>query len=145
MKKTIRFLNILCLFLAVLVFPGCATGNGSAWREYKVFCGMSSKSGEVSEDAWQKFCDKHVSAAFPDGYTVLDATGYWRSGSDATAKERAKVILVIAPEAAKEKVLSVAKQYQKEFDQSAVLISSCKIRVDVVQAKKSNGKREDVK
>ena len=145
MRKKFRFLNIFCLFLAVLVFSGCAVGKDSAWREYKVFCGMSSKNGEVSEDAWQRFCNKHVSTAFPDGYTVLDATGYWRSGSDATAKERAKVILVIAPSDAKEKVLSVARQYQKEFDQSAVLISSFKVKMDIVQGKSSSGKKEDIK
>ena len=92
---------------------------------------MSSKNGEISEEAWKRFCDKHVSAAFPDGYTVLESTGYWR-----TAKERAKVILVIAPANAKEKVLSVAEQYRKDFDQSAVLISSSKVEMDVVQANK---------
>ena len=92
---------------------------------------MSSKNGEVSDEAWKRFCDKHVSAAFPDGYTVFESTGYWR-----TDKERAKVILVIAPADAKEKVLSVAKQYRKDFDQSAVLISSSKVEMDVVQANK---------
>ena len=107
--------------------PGCAAGRISAWREYKVYCGMSSKNGEVSEAAWQRFCDKHVSAAFPDGYTVLDATGYWRS-----ARERSKVILIVAPPDAREKVLSVAGQYRKEFDQSAVLISSSEAETVVV-------------
>ena len=137
---TIRVLAICCYLLCIVLFSGCAAGKVSAWREYKVYCGMSLKNGEVSEAAWQRFCDKHVSAAFPDGYTVLDATGYWRSGTDAAAKERAKVILIIAPAAAREKVLSVAKQYQKEFDQSAVLISSSEAEMDVVSAKDSGGK-----
>ena len=101
---------------------------------------MSSRHGEVSEAAWQQFCDKHVSAVFPDGYTVLDATGYWRSGPDTTANERTKVILVIAPADAREKVLSVARQYQKEFDQSAVLISSSKTEMDIVSAKDTSDK-----
>jgi len=122
------------------MFSGCAAGNGAAWREYKVYCGMSSKNGEVSEEAWKRFCDKHVSAAFPDGYTVLDATGYWRSGPDTTAKERTEVILVIAPVDAREKVLSVARQYQKDFDQGAVLISSSEAEMDVVSAKDASGK-----
>ena len=135
---TIRF-GILCLLLCTLLLSGCAAGSASAWREYKVFCGMSSQNGEVSEDAWRRFCDKHVSAAFPDGYTVLDAMGYWRSGPNTTAKERAKVILIIAPADAREKVLSVARQYQKEFDQNAVLISSSKAETDVVSAE-TNGK-----
>ena len=130
-KKLFLIFGICCFFACTLLLSGCAMENVSACREYKIFCGMSSKNGEVSEEAWKRFCDKHVSAAFPDGYTVLESTGYWR-----TAKERAKVILIVAPADAKEKVLSVAKQYRKDFDQSAVLISSSKVEMDVVQANK---------
>ena len=129
MKKTVRVLGIGCFLLGTLLFSGCAAGKISAWREYKVYCGMSSKHGEVSDVAWKRFCDTHVSAAFPDGYTVLDATGYWRS-----AQERSKVILIVAPADAREKVLSVARQYRKEFDQSVVLISSSEAETVVVSA-----------
>jgi len=140
MKITIQIFCIFCFLLCGVLFSGCAAGKAYAWREYKVYCGMSSQNGEVSEAAWQRFCDKHVSAAFSDGYTVLDATGYWRSGPDTTAKERAKVILVIAPADAREKVLSVARQYQKDFDQSSVLISCSETETDVVSAKDPGGK-----
>ena len=141
MKKTIRNLSIGALLMCAMLLTGCVAGNNaSAWREYKVLCGMSSKNGEVSEDAWKRFCDKHVSAAFPDGYTVLDATGYWRSGQNATAKERSKVILVIAPADAREKVLSVARQFQKEFSQEFVLISSSDAEMEVVSAKDTSGR-----
>lgn len=140
MKKTIRILWICGFLLCGVLLPGCAAGNTSALREYKVFCGMSSKNGEVSEEAWKRFCDRHVSAAFPDGCTILDATGYWRSGPDTTAKERAKVILVIAPAAARDKVLSIARQYRKEFDQGSVLVSSSDAESDVVSAEETNGK-----
>ena len=135
MKKTFRIFSIFCLLLGTLLFSGCATVNAVAWREYKVYCGMSSKHGEVSDVAWKRFCDTHVSAAFPDGYTVLDATGYWRS-----ARERSKVILIVAPADAREKVLSVAKQYRKDFDQDAVLISTSEAETVVVSAKDTSGK-----
>ncbi|MBR5680723.1 MAG: DUF3574 domain-containing protein, partial [Clostridia bacterium] len=85
--------------------------------------------------AWKRFCDQHVSAAFPDGYTVLDATGYWRS-----ARERSKVILIVAPADAREKVLSVARQYRKDFDQSVVLVSCSEAETVVVSAKDADGK-----
>ena len=140
MKKTIRLFSICGLLLWGLLFSGCAAGKTSAWREYKVYCGRSLKHGEVSDAAWERFCDKHVSAAFPDGYTVLDATGYWRSGPNSTEKERSKVILIVAPADAREKVLSVARKYQKEFDQEAVLISSSEAEMDVVSAQDAGGK-----
>ena len=137
---TVRVLGICVLLLCWAVFSGCAVGKVSAWREYKVYCGMSSKHGDVSEEAWKRFCDKHVSSVFPDGYTVLDATGYWRSGPDVTAKERSKIILIVAPADAREKVESVARRYRKEFDQEAVLISSSEAETDFIRATETNGK-----
>ena len=123
------------LIAVCLLFSGCAVNRTAAWREYKVYCGMSSRNGEVSEDAWSRFCDRYVTAAFPDGYTVIDAAGCWRSGSKATEKERAKIILIVAPADAREKVRSIARQYQKQFHQEAVLISSSDAEADIVRAK----------
>ncbi|MBQ9336764.1 MAG: DUF3574 domain-containing protein [Lentisphaeria bacterium] len=125
----------ICLLAACLMFSGCAA-NRAAWREYKVYCGMSSRNGEVSEADWLRFCDKTVSAAFPDGYTVIDAAGYWRSAPGTTAKERAKIILIVAPENAREKVLSVARQYRERFAQESVLVSAADAEADFVGSEK---------
>ena len=130
MNKILPLLWLLC----GLVLSGCAAADSAACREYKICCGLSSKHGEVSEEAWRQFCDRHVSAAFPDGYTVVDATGYWRTGSNATASERAKVILIVAPAAAREKVRSVAQRYREEHGQEAVLISASDAEMEVVSA-----------
>ena len=130
-----RILCGICLLAACLVFSGCATNSAAAWREYRVYCGMSSRNGEVSEEAWRSFCDKYVSAAFPDGYTVFDATGYWRSDSGTTAKERSKIILIVAPADARSKVLSVANQYREQFSQETVLVSSSSAEADFVRTK----------
>ena len=132
MHKTVCGMGLIAV---CLLFSACAANRTAAWREYKVYCGMSSRNGEVSEDAWQHFCDRHVSAAFPDGYTVIDAAGYWRSGSNVSEKERSKIILIVAPADAREKVRSVARQYQKQFHQEAVLISSSDADTDFVRAK----------
>lgn len=124
--------TVLLLLLCGLGLSGCVGENASACREYKIYCGMSSKHGEVSEEAWARFCERHVSAAFPDGYTVLDATGYWRSAPDATARERSKVILIVAPADALEKVLSLGRRYREEFGQETVLISASDAEMAVV-------------
>ena len=124
------------LIAACLLFSGCSVNRDAAWREYKVYCGMSSRNGEVSEADWLRFCNQYVSAAFPDGYTVIDAAGYWRSGSNATEKERAKIILIVAPADAGEKVRSVARQYRKQFHQEAVLISSSDAEANFVRTEK---------
>ena len=120
------------LFAACLMFCGCVSKQDT-WQEYKVFCGRASKNGEVSEKAWEDFCNRHVSAAFPNGYTVIDATGYWKYASAGTEKERSKIILIFAPAEAHPKVLSVADQYRKLFDQEAVLVSASEVKTIFVQ------------
>ena len=133
--KNLLSIKLMCgiaLLAACLLFCGCASKQ-AAWREYKVFCGMSSRNGEVSEKAWEDFCKRYVSAAFPDGYTVVEATGYWKSASAGTEKERSKVILILAPVDARPKVLSFADQYRKQFAQEAVLISTSEVKTDFVQ------------
>ena len=138
----LRVSCVCLLLLCGMFFSGCAAGNASAWREYKVFCGMSSKNGDVSEEAWKRFCDEHVSAAFPDGYTVLNAAGYWRSGPDATSEERSRVILIVAPAAVRDKVLSIARQYQRDFGQSSVLVSCSGTEMELVQEEENTSLRQ---
>ena len=138
--------KILCgifLIAVCLVFSGCAANNAAAWREYKVYCGMSSRNGEVSEEAWRRFCAKYVSTAFPDGYTVIDATGYWRSAPNTTSKERTKILLIVAPADARAKVLLVAEQYRKQFDQDSILVSCSSTEADFVQGKQSQQQNND--
>ena len=142
MKKTVFLFGLCCLLMGGAMLAGCAAKEASAWREYKVFCGMSSGNGEVSEEAWRRFCDRHVSAAFPDGYTVLDAAGYWRPAPEVTARERAKVILIVAPADARDKVLAVARQYQKEFVQGSVLVSGSETDIQFVQTENGGGDSE---
>ena len=144
--KKIRDWSICCLLLCGVLLAGCAAGNASGWMEYKVFCGMSSKDGEISEAAWKRFCDKHVSAAFPDGYTVLDATGYWRSGSDIAEKERSKVILVIAPAEAKEKAMAsgdTAKidEATIKYDNLAESLQGAKMHLINLEQEQENAKQ----
>ncbi len=134
MKNVLEIFGIALVLLCGAVFSGCAV-NAPAYREYKIYCGMTSKHGEVSEEAWARFCDRHVSAAFPDGYTVVDAAGFWRSGPETTDKERAKVILIVAPADAGDKVRSLAERYREEFAQESVLISVSDAEMEVVSGK----------
>ena len=134
MKNVLESFGIALALLYGAAFSGCAA-NAPAYREYKIYCGMTSKQGEVSEEAWARFCDRHVSAAFPDGCTVVDAAGFWRSGPGTTAKERSKVILIVAPADAREKVRSLAERYRGEFAQETVLISVSDAEMELVSGK----------
>ena len=132
MGSKIKFMSGVALLAACLLFCGCVSKQDT-WLEYKVFCGRSSKNGEVSEKAWEDFCNRYVSAAFPNGYTVIDATGYWKYVSADTEKERSKIILIFAPADAYPEVLSVADQYRKQFAQEAVLVSTSEVKTNFVK------------
>jgi hypothetical protein len=93
-----------------------------AWCEYKVFCGMSGQNGEVTDADWRRFCDEHVTTAFPDGYTSFEAIGYWKGSATTTARENSRVLLIVAPAEAQEKVLTIARKYREMFHQEAVLV-----------------------
>ena len=108
--------------MVCLAFTGCVHSINDGWREYKIFCGMSSKDGEVTEVDWRRFCDEHVTTAFPDGYTSMEAIGYWKGIATTTERENSRVLLIIAPGDAKDKVLSIAKKYRELFNQEAVLV-----------------------
>ncbi len=122
MNRLSTKLILPCLLALCLALSGCLHCKNAGWCEYKVFCGMSFKGGEVTEADWQRFCDEHVTTAFPDGYTSFEATGYWKGNGDTTARENSRVLLIIAPADAKDKVLVIARQYREKFQQEAVLV-----------------------
>ncbi len=117
----ISFLLLICYAVS-----SCVHCTDTGWREYKVFCGMSSKGGEVTEADWRQFCDEHVTTAFPDGYTSFEATGYWKGRAATTERENSRVLIIVAPAEAKSKVLTIAKQYREQFQQEAVLVMTSK-------------------
>lgn len=121
-NKNIFWGILSSLLLACLLLPGCAHDTSNCWREYKLFCGASSKAGDVTQEQWLDFCEKHVSTAFPNGYTSMDATGYWKSGDKPTEREKSRILLILAPPDAKAKIQAIARQYMKQFQQDTVLI-----------------------
>ena len=131
------------LFLALLPVAGCATGGGAGSPAptgcspmfekamvTEVYVGLSGPGGRpIPRKEWQAFVDSVVVAAFPDGFTVIPARGYWRGkGMSETAKEGSLILKVIHPAGpdARAKLAGIAKRYAKRFRQQAVLLSTTK-------------------
>ena len=128
-------LLLTCLFCSCLLLAGCVHPAGGDWREYKIFCGMSHDTGTVSEAEWNRFCAAYVTVEFPDGFTTLDATGYWKSDdAPATMREDSRIIVILAPSDAKEKVLRIARLYRRLFHQRSVLVTTSPADAEFMEA-----------
>ena len=121
------------LILFCCLISACIRSADHGWREYKIYCGMSSPDGEVTEAQWNRFCNEYVTQAFPDGYTTIPAVGHWKSKKrSAPARENSRIIVVSAPAGSLGKIRDLAKRYRRQFKQEAVLIVTTDAAVEFV-------------
>lgn len=101
--------------------------TGQAWQETRLYFGQSIPGGrQVEAQQWRSFLDAVVAPRFPDGFTVLDGTGFWRDRvSNETEAEDSKVLVVLHDdgEASRKALGEVAADYIARFEQQAVLRS----------------------
>ena len=89
---------------------------------YRVYFGMNTPNGVVSEAEWQDFLAKVVTPLFPEGLTVIQAQGQWLGNDGTVAKEPTRILEIVKedPEAIKK----IASEYKVRFRQEAVLVLS---------------------
>jgi hypothetical protein len=78
----------------------------------------------VSEADWNRFLDEEVTPRFPDGLTVLSASGQWRDTERGNVvQEPSKVLVLVLGDKAKDKprVIEIAAAYKQRFKQQSVL------------------------
>ena len=136
-RRRLSPLFLLCL--APLLIAGCASVKtapagctplfGDAMVT-EVYFGLSGPGGRaIPKKDWQAFLKSDVVAAFPDGFTVIPAQGYWRGeGMTQTAQEMSLILKIIHPAGpvALKKLSRIAKSFAKRFEQQAVLLSITK-------------------
>ncbi|MGQ0683716.1 DUF3574 domain-containing protein [Bradyrhizobium sp.] len=77
----------------------------------------------VSESDWSDFVAREVTPRFPDGFTVVDATGQWRDARRGSIlHEGSKLIEIVLPGAADDraKIEAIAEAYKVRFEQQSV-------------------------
>lgn len=77
----------------------------------------------VSEIDWKDFVAREVSPRFPDGFTVIDATGQWRDARRGTiVQEASKLIEIVLPGGSDDriKIDAIAEAYKRRFEQQSV-------------------------
>jgi Protein of unknown function (DUF3574) len=101
----------------------CASGEYAMRRDTLYFGRNRPDGGAVSDAQWQAFVDDAIVSRFPDGFTVLDAEGHWRSGNGAIEREASKVVIVLhaGESAALQAIDAIVADYKRQFVQEAVL------------------------
>jgi len=75
--------------------PTACAPLGSARTRTTLYFGLSRKGGTVSEREWRSFLRNEVTPRFPEGLTVWQADGQYRTSDGSVARERAKVLLLV--------------------------------------------------
>jgi hypothetical protein len=75
----------------------------------------------VSESRWSRFLAKEITSRFPDGLTVVDASGQWRDpDKNRIVREPSKLVTIIMPADAQEKLDVIVTAYKRQFRQQSV-------------------------
>lgn len=107
--------------LAGLLALGACAAPGQV--QSTLFLGRSIPGGgEVDDAALTRFVAEEIVPRLPDGFTLLDGTGFWRDGTTgATIRERTVLLVVLHPPQARGVVEAIASAYAARFGQQAVL------------------------
>jgi len=99
---------------------GCA---GATHRTSTLYLGRSIPGGgEVSDEAVARFVAEEVVTRLPDGFTLIEGTGWWRDRtSGETIRERTLILVVMHPPEGRGTVAEIARAYAQRFGQQAVL------------------------
>jgi hypothetical protein len=101
--------------------PACPLAQQQSATETRLYFGADIPGGgQVSDPAWSAFARDVLTPAFPDGFTVYEATGQWQSpGDHKIARERTRVVEIVGP-VLPAKVAAVAGSYKRQFRQESV-------------------------
>lgn len=108
----------------------CGTASVAQLRTTLYF-GLARPTGAISELDWQLFLRDDVTARFPEGLTVWEASGQWRRADGQIEHEGSKVLLLVHPDtaAARSSVQAVITRYRQKFDQESVLWETAQVCV----------------
>jgi hypothetical protein len=131
-------MRVVCfLGLALIAAPACSL-HAQAAQAQALSCHGSQQARQVaellfgrdighrlgvSEHAWARFVAREITARFPGGFTVTEASGQWRDGaSGAIVHEPSKRVEIVMPETADDdsRLDAVVSAYKRRFHQQSV-------------------------
>jgi hypothetical protein len=106
-------------------------GSSATQIRTTLYFGLARPKGAVTELEWQIFLRDEVTSRFPEGLTVWEAEGQWRTPAGSIDHEQSKVLLLVHADtaAARQAVQTVIETYRKTFEQQSVLWESARVCV----------------
>jgi Protein of unknown function (DUF3574) len=132
--------QLLCAAAVLLMLLACTEPSSAvmtaglrctAQTTSRVYFGLDSPQGPVSDTAWQDFVDSDITPRLPEGFTWLAAKGQWRSPDGVIRREDSRVLEVVAEDNTTHRQLlaEIAGRYKTRFAQQAVLVTQSATRV----------------
>ena len=102
---------------------GCRSDERAMVRDTLYFGASIPGGGAVDASAWQQFAADTLTAAFPQGYSVVDAHGVWRDAGGRSTQEDSRIVSIVHADTASiaQAVRQVAATYRERFHQESVL------------------------
>lgn len=130
------------LGLLVLTWAGCASGTKpepaatvvpvqakAGWVRTELYFALGgweeTALSTEPEERWAKFLDTEVTPRFPDGLSVIDVYGQWRSRKAGATlqRERSRLLVILHPatEDASAKIEEIRKAWKRPTGEESVL------------------------
>ena len=105
--------------------PAGARTGAQRFARTELYFGTAKPDGVVTEAEFRGFVDRHVTSRFPDGLTILEGDGQFRSVDGTVVKEQSFVLILLYPfetyDASSRRIERIRTLYKEEFDQQSVL------------------------
>jgi hypothetical protein len=118
------------MIVPIMLFGGCAGSAPGLCRQQQqamvvadLLFGRQAGPRVISEGEWRSFVRDEITPRFPDGVTVVDASGQWRDRIHGNVvREPSKVVTVIFRDdpSAREFLEDIAAAYKRRFRQQSV-------------------------
>lgn len=108
---------------ASLASQACAPGQQTMLSADLLFGRKIGDRVGVSEAAFRRFVDEEVTPRFPDGLTILDASGQYRDRDHGMLiREPSKLVQIATSDetANRDKLTAIAEAYKRRFNQQSV-------------------------
>jgi len=78
----------------------------------------------VTDRAWARFLAREVTPRFPDGLTVVDAAGQYKTPLGRIAQEPSKLLMIVAADGAQTQnsIAAIVAAYKLQFRQHTVVV-----------------------